>query len=193
MHNISPYEKLHGRPCDISNLRVFGCLCYSNTLKAHRLKLDPRAHPCIFIGFKLYTKGYLVYDLHSHSITSSRNIIFYENHFPHFSETQHSNLTPTVSAPGSFSGNHLHPPVETIPTHPKVQNSSNQADPFSPHLRRSTRTKHAPPYLQDYHHDLTSLTANTSNIVRYPLSSVLSYSRLSPSHRHFVMSISSNH
>ena len=60
LHNISPYEKLHGRPCDISNLRVFGCLCYTNTLKAHRQKLDPKAHRCIFIGFKSHTKGYLV-------------------------------------------------------------------------------------------------------------------------------------
>ena len=65
LQNISPYEKLHGYPCDISNLRVFGCLCYTNTFKAHRQKLDPRAHPCIFIGFKSHTKGYLVYNLHA--------------------------------------------------------------------------------------------------------------------------------
>jgi len=52
LHGISPYEKLHGHSLDISNLRVFGCLCYASTLKANRKKLDPRAHLCIFIGFK---------------------------------------------------------------------------------------------------------------------------------------------
>ena len=194
LHNISPYEKLHGHPCDISNLRVFGCLCYANTLKANRQKLDPRAHPCIFIGFKSHTKGYLVYDLHSHSIITSRNIIFYEDHFLHFSETQQSSLGPTVPSPGSFSGNQLDSPIETTPTQPIMPESSNcepPTEPSSPQPRRSTRTKHVPTYLRDYHSDLTSLTASTSTIVRYPLSSILSYSRLSPSHRHFIMSISS--
>ena len=80
LHNISPYEKLHKHPCNISHLRVFGCLCYINTLKANRQKLDARAHPCIFIGFKAHTKGYLAYDLHSNNITVSRNVTFYENH-----------------------------------------------------------------------------------------------------------------
>jgi len=27
LQNIAPYVKLHDKPCDISNLRVFGCLC----------------------------------------------------------------------------------------------------------------------------------------------------------------------
>ena len=60
-----------------------------------------------------------------------------------------------------------------------------------PQLHRSTRTRQASTYLQDYHRDLTSLTANAFTTVRYPLNSVLSYSCLSPSHLHFVMSISS--
>ena len=102
LHNMSPYEKLYGHPCDISNLRVFGCLCYINTLKSHRQKLDPRAHPCIFIGFKSHTKGYLVYDLHSHSITCSRNIIFYEDHFPSFHETLPSTFIPPCTSSGIF-------------------------------------------------------------------------------------------
>ena len=71
LHNISPYEKLHRHLPEISHLRIFGCLCYASTLKANRKKLDPRAHPCIFIGFKSNTKGYLVYNLHSHSIITS--------------------------------------------------------------------------------------------------------------------------
>ena len=49
---------------------------------------------------------------------------------------------------------------------------------------------HASTYLQDYHRALTSLADTTSPNVQYPLHSILSYSRLSPSHRHFVMSIS---
>ena len=103
LRNMSPYEKLHGSPCDIANLRVFGCLCYINTLKAHRQKLDPGAHPCIFLGFKPHTMGYLVHDLHSHNITISRNVIFYEDHFPSIHETQTQNTNNTSPSPESFT------------------------------------------------------------------------------------------
>ena len=105
LKNVSPYEKLYAQPCDISNIRVFGCLCYISTLQNHRQKLDPRAHPCIFLGFKPHTKGYLVYNLHSHNITASRNIVFYEDHFPILHETQHSNNTHTHISSIPFSSN----------------------------------------------------------------------------------------
>ena len=95
LHNKSPYEQLYTHPCDISNLRVFGCLCYISILQSHRQKLDHRAHPCIFIGFKPNTKGYLVYDLHSHSINTSRNVVFYEDHFLIFPDTSPSSSSST--------------------------------------------------------------------------------------------------
>lgn len=145
LHNKSPYEKLYGHPCDISNLRAFGCLCYVSTLKTHRQKLDPRAHPCVFIGFKPHTKGYLVYDLHSHNITSSRNIIFYEDHFPSLHETQASNTTRTSLSPAPFSSNKENFEVPIAPTiNPSTTSTAHDSPP---HLRRSTRTKHAPTYL----------------------------------------------
>jgi len=83
LHNIAPYEKLNGRPNDLSSLRVFGCLCYSSTLTAHRKKLDDRSVHDIFLGLSSNTKGYIFLNLKNHSIEVSRNIIFYENHFPY--------------------------------------------------------------------------------------------------------------
>jgi len=40
LQDIAPYEKLFGKPCDISSLRVFGCSCYSTTIRVNRKKLD---------------------------------------------------------------------------------------------------------------------------------------------------------
>ena len=45
-------------------------------------KLDPRALPCVFLGFKSHKKGYIVYNLHTQTIEMSRNVIFYKNCFP---------------------------------------------------------------------------------------------------------------
>ena len=54
----------------------------------------------------------------------------------------------------------------------------------------STRPKRRPEYLKDYHCNLN--VSNTSSRVKYPLNYVLSYDKLSPSYKPFVMSISSH-
>jgi len=36
LNNVTPYEKLYKKLCDISHQRVFGCLCYSSSILAHR-------------------------------------------------------------------------------------------------------------------------------------------------------------
>jgi len=54
----------------------------------------------------------------------------------------------------------------------------------------STRPKKSPKYLKDYHCNLN--ISNTSSRVKYPLNFILSYDKLSPSYKPFVMSISSH-
>jgi hypothetical protein len=70
-------------------------------------------------------------------------------------------------------------------------------------LRHSTRPKHTPRYLQHYHCHLASLpnslksspmiNTGTGTYISYSLSSVISYYRLSPSHKHYCLSISSHY
>ena len=57
-------------------------------------------------------------------------------------------------------------------------------------IRMSTRTKIPPEYLKVYHCNLN--VSNTSFRVKYPLNFVLSYNKISPSYKSFVMSISSH-
>ncbi|WVZ01131.1 hypothetical protein V8G54_027200 [Vigna mungo] len=71
--NGTPHDRLHGSPCDLSMLRIFCCLCYANTITAHRKKFDDRVH----------TKGYLFLNLKNHNVDVSYNVVFHENVFPY--------------------------------------------------------------------------------------------------------------
>lgn len=68
MNNITPHEKLFDTKPDYSLLRCFGCLCFVSTSKQHRTKLEPRANPCVFIGYPAATKGYKVLNLVTNKI-----------------------------------------------------------------------------------------------------------------------------
>lgn len=57
---------------------MFGDLCYSSTLSAHRGKFDARAKECAFLGFKSRTKDYLMLDFTSRTILPFRNATFYD-------------------------------------------------------------------------------------------------------------------
>jgi len=83
LQNSSPYEKLNDNICDLSNLRVLGCLWYSNTLTSHRKKLVARSVHGIFLGFQHHTKGYIFLNLKNHKIEVSRHVIFHETNFPY--------------------------------------------------------------------------------------------------------------
>ena len=57
-------------------------------------------------------------------------------------------------------------------------------------IRMSTRIKRLPKYLKDYHCNLNVF--NAFSRVKYPSNSILSYNKLSPSYKSFVMSLSSH-
>ncbi|KAK2414224.1 cysteine-rich RECEPTOR kinase [Trifolium repens] len=51
----TPMEVWSGRPCDYSNLKIFGCLAFAHIKQD---KLDARAVKCVFIGYPDGVKGY---------------------------------------------------------------------------------------------------------------------------------------
>ncbi|KAL4377039.1 hypothetical protein GQ457_02G041930 [Hibiscus cannabinus] len=85
--NKSPFEVLYSTTPVYQQLKVFGCLCFVSTLKAHRDKFSERALPGVFLGYVAGVKGYKVYILNTRSIVVSRNVIFHETVFPFHSIT----------------------------------------------------------------------------------------------------------
>ena len=63
LSNKSSYQLLFSKIPSYSHLKVFGCLAYVSTLSRYRTKFDPRATPCIFIGYSHDMKGYKFYNL----------------------------------------------------------------------------------------------------------------------------------
>ena len=87
IQNLTPYERLFESPLDYHHLRSFGS-AYFVLLQPHeynKLKLWSRL--CSFLGYGETQKGYWCYDLISHCLRISHNVVFWEHRF--FVELSH--------------------------------------------------------------------------------------------------------
>ncbi|GAA0157746.1 transmembrane signal receptor [Lithospermum erythrorhizon] len=79
----SPFEIIFSKPPEVTQLRVFGCLCYMTNTTPHKQKFERRSFSGIFLGYPSDQKGFKVYCMSTHKILISRDIIFHETLFPY--------------------------------------------------------------------------------------------------------------
>ena len=81
----SAFEKLFGGKPRSKHLKIFGCVAYSKNRNASKKsKFDPNATNCLFIGYSDNTTAYLLQNLETRQIFTSRNVRFNENNLPGF-------------------------------------------------------------------------------------------------------------
>ena len=87
LKNKSPFEIVYGSKPKLWSLKVFGCICFAQVPAEKRNKLDARAVKCIFLGYSTTSKAYIVQELNSKRIYTSRDVKFFEDTFLEKKET----------------------------------------------------------------------------------------------------------
>lgn len=157
----TPYEALKKRKPNLSHLKVFGCVCYAQTNKVGRKKLDDRTRVLVHLGTKPGSKAYRLVDPLSKRIVVSRNVLFDEEKEWNWRQTDETEQCD----PGSFTfdlkslsdgSDELGTPVgayeddgdEGLVDVDDEELTDDEEESSQP--RRSSRVSTRPSYLDDY-------------------------------------------
>lgn len=184
----------------MSQIKVFGSLCYDSTLQNHITKLFCKARKSLFLGYVIGFKGLVLLDLHSQEIFISWNVTFHKNILPYhirspFSTHDREYLSdlhnksesnsPICNVPEPSVSDPIHPTHIIDKNIPIIDNSQPFVPPLITHA--SSRVRHQSSHTKDYICTSVNDTPNqSSSSTLYFISNYFSYSQLSPSYYHFI-------
>lgn len=82
LHGASPYALLFKTRSCYDHIRIFGTLCYATNLSPNKDKFADRYIKCLFLGYPFGKIAYIVMDLATKKVFTSRDVIFVEDVFP---------------------------------------------------------------------------------------------------------------
>jgi hypothetical protein len=74
-----PQEAWDGKPCNVSHLRIFGCIAFAHVPAEMRRKLDDRSKRCIFVGYSEDSRAYNLYNPITQKYVINRDVQFKED------------------------------------------------------------------------------------------------------------------
>ncbi|PWA96217.1 hypothetical protein CTI12_AA041970 [Artemisia annua] len=127
LNQKSPYELLYKTPPPLDHLKVFGCQASAH--QHPQDKFEPRAKPCVFIGYPTTQKGYLLYDVTTQKTFVSRHVRFNESVFPF--QNKPSKTSPSTSSTSTPSDFTHHQSPQSLTPEPSISQSdhSNHSSP----------------------------------------------------------------
>ncbi len=138
----TPYEAFTGSKPNLSNMHVFGSVCYAYVQNAK--KLDPRSKQGIFVGYDKGSPAYLVFHPDSNKVERVRCVKF-------FGESNHESKVDLDDHEGELPPSNVNVPIANDSTIPaQGDESANSTESVVDETRYPTRTRTKPTYLNEY-------------------------------------------
>ena len=95
----TPYKGWFGKKASYENLRVWGCVAYTQVPQEKRKKLDKTARKCMFIGYTHTSNHYRLYDPEKKVVFTARDVIFEESKSYYLIEVKNGEVPQRYYAP----------------------------------------------------------------------------------------------
>lgn len=94
----TPFELLFGKLPDFNRLKIFGSIAFVLDKRVNKKKLDPKANPCIFVGYSYSSKAYRLLSLNLKEVKEQVSVKIDETmNYKQYKKSQDKQMSPESS------------------------------------------------------------------------------------------------